>query len=211
MDGGSRTYFSAFSCPLIQKRKPSRNWSMIDCIYRGSRGSSCPILPSEWAGSYLITLQKASGDIRDIAPVDIWRRVTGNAIVQATQQTAAKTCIDTYTNFKQLSLSKDYASHCLYFLNTSYSDPAFTSAEDEEDPMVIVKLDISNAFGFLRARLVLDVLAGKASRDYACRIKVDKEFETSVYGLRTYLFFSSLHTHVKPFCASTLMMGLQIT
>ena len=40
----------------------------------------------EWVGSYLIVLQKASGDIRDITPVDIWRRTTGNSIVQATQQ-----------------------------------------------------------------------------------------------------------------------------
>ena len=63
-----------------------------------------------------------------------------------------------YTNFKQLALSKDGASHCHYFLNAAYSDPAFTSAEDEADPMVIVKLDISNAFGSLCFRLVLDVL-----------------------------------------------------
>ena len=33
--------------------------------------------------------------------------------------------------------------------------------------MVIVKLDISNTFGSLCARLVFDVLSGKASRDYA--------------------------------------------
>ena len=116
----------------------------------------------------------------------------GNAIVQATQQTAAKTCIDTYTNFKQLALSKDGASHCLYFLNAAYSDPAFTSAEDEADPMVIVKLDISNAFGSLCARLVLDVLSGKASRDYACGIKIDEEFETAVHELRAYFGFFKL-------------------
>jgi hypothetical protein len=53
------------------------------------------------------TAAKSVGGIRGIAPVDIWRRAMGNAIVQATQQTAAKTCIDTYTNFKQLALSKD--------------------------------------------------------------------------------------------------------
>ena len=58
----------------------------------------------------------------DIAPVDIWRRAMGNAIVQATQQTATKTSIDTYINFKQLALSKDGVSHCLYFLNAAYSD-----------------------------------------------------------------------------------------
>jgi len=115
--------------------------------------------------------------------------------VQATQQTTAKTCIDTYTNFKQLSLSKDGASHCLYFLNAAYSEPAFTSAEHAEDPMVIVKLDISNAFGSLCARLVLDVLSGQASRDYECGIKVDEDFETTVHELRTYFgFFKLAHT-----------------
>jgi hypothetical protein len=51
---------------------------------------------------------------------------------------------------------------------------------------VIVKLDISNSFGSLCARLVLDVLSGKTSRDYACAIKVDEEFETTVYELREY-------------------------
>ena len=96
----------------------------------------------------------------------------GNAIVQATQQTAAKTCIDTYTNFKQLALSKHGVSHCLYFLNAAYSDPTFTSAEDETDAMVIVKLDISNAFGSLCTRLVLDVLSGKASRDYVSPVSL---------------------------------------
>ena len=145
-----------------------------------------PDFSPEYTGSHVIALQKPSGGIRGIAPVDIWRRATGHAIVQATQQTAAKTCIDTYTNFKQLSLSKDGASQCLYFLNAAYSDPAFTSAEDAEDPMVINKLDISNAFGSLCARLVLDVLSGKASRDYACGVKVDEDFETAVHKLRAY-------------------------
>ena len=77
--------------------------------------------------------------------------------------------------------------------------------------MVIVKLDISNAFGSLCARLVLDVLSGEASHDYACDIKVDEDFETSFYELRVYFAFSSLHTHVKPSSVFTLMMVLQIT
>ena len=105
----------------------------------------------------------------------------GNVIVQTTQQRATKTCIDTYTNFKQLDLSKDGVSHCLYFLNTTYSDPVFTSVEDESDPMVIVKLDISNTFGSLYARLVLDVLSDNPSRDYTCGIIIDEVFETTVY------------------------------
>jgi hypothetical protein len=55
--------------------------------------------------------------------------------------------------------------------------------------MVIIKLDISNAFGSLCARLVLDVLSGKDSRDYECGIKVDEDFETAVHELRSYLGF----------------------
>jgi hypothetical protein len=51
------------------------------------------------------------------------------------------------------------------------NDPSSTSAEDAEDPMVIMKLDTENAFGSLDARLVSDVLSGKASRDYECVIK----------------------------------------
>ncbi len=154
-----------------------------------------PEFAPEWSRSYLLALQKPSCGIRGIAPVDIWRRANGHAIVQATQQTAAKTCIDTYTNFKQLSLSKDGASQCLYFLNAAYSDPAFTSAEDAEDPMVINKLDISNAFGSLCARLVLDVLSGKASRDYECGIKVDEDFETAVHELSVFWIFQAC-THM---------------
>ena len=103
-----------------------------------------------------------------------------------------KTCLDTYTNFKQLALSKDGDSHCLYFLYAPYSDPVFTSAEDEADPILIVKLDILNAFGSLCARLVLDVLSGKESRDYASGIKIDEEFETAVHELRAYFGFFKL-------------------
>ena len=55
--------------------------------------------------------------------------------------------------------------------------------------MVIVKLEISNVFGSLWARLVLDVLSNKDSRDYTCDIEVDEDFETTVHELRTYFGF----------------------
>ena len=137
----------------------------------------------------------------------------GNAIVQATQQTAAKTCIDTYTNFKQLALSKDGASHCLYFLNAVYSDPAFTSAEDEADPMVIVKLDISNAFA--RGRCALDwcwmCFLTRCLGIMPVESKLMKSSKQPCMNSGHTLVSLSCHSHVKPFCATTLMMGLQIT
>jgi hypothetical protein len=54
-----------------------------------------------------------------------------------------------------------------------------------------MKLDTKNVFDSLCARLVLDVLSGKASRDYGCAIKVDEDFETVVHELRTYFGFLS--------------------
>ena len=99
---------------------------------------------------------------------------------------STKSCIDTSPNFKQLAVSKDSASHSLHFLSATYYDPAFTSAADAEDPTVIVNLDITIAFGILCARLVLNVRSGKASRDYACGINVNEDFETVVYELRSY-------------------------
>ena len=164
-----------------------------DCFYMPwLTGAFLPDFAPEWADSYLIALEKPNGGIRGIAPVDIWRRAMGNAIVQAVQPLAAKVCIETYSNFKQLALSKDGASHFLYLLNSAYYDPSFTSAPDAHDPTVIINLDISNAFGTLCARLVLDVLAGKASRDYACGINADADFETAVYELKAYFGFFRL-------------------
>ena len=64
-----------------------------------------PDFAPEWAGSYLIALQKPTGGIRGRAPVDAFRRAAGNAIVQAVQPMAAKVCIETYPNFKQFALS----------------------------------------------------------------------------------------------------------
>ncbi len=54
--------------------------------------------------------------------------------------------------------------------------------------------------GSLDARLVLDVLSGKASRDYVCGIKSGEDFETAVHELRAYFgFFKMTLT-----CESTL-------
>ena len=174
-------------------------------------GAFLPDFAPELAGSYLIALEKPNGGIRGIAPVDIWRRATGNAIVQAVQPVASKVCIETYPNFKQLALSKDGASHSLYLLNSAYYDPSFTSAAatDAEDPMVIINLDISNTFGTLCARLVLDHLSGKASRDYACGINADADFETAVHELKAYFGFFRLQ-HAKPSFVSTHTMEQQI-
>jgi hypothetical protein len=55
-------------------------------------------------------------------------------------------------------------------------------------------------FDSLDARLVLDVLSGKVSRDYVCGIKSGEDYETAVHELRAYFGFFKLELT----CESTL-------
>ena len=55
---------------------------------------------------------------------------------------------------------------------------------DPSDFDVIIKLDISNAFNVLCRQLILDVLGGKASCDYACGRKEGDNIETVCEELR---------------------------
>ena len=149
-------------------------------------GVFLPEFAPEWTDSYLIDLEKQNGVIRTIVPVDVWWRATGNVIVQTVQPFDSEVWIETYPNFKQYGLSKVGDSHFFYLLNSSYYDPCFTSVPDTNDPMVIINLDISNTFGTLYSRLVLDVLTVESSHDYTCTcdINTDDDFDTSVYELK---------------------------
>ena len=63
------------------------------------------------------------------------------------------------------------------------------------DPEVIIKIDISNAFNVLCRALTLDVLSGKASRTYASGIREGEEFETKCEQLRSMFgYFASMRT-----------------
>jgi len=52
-----------------------------------------------------------------------------------------------------------------------YDNP---DASDPNDPEGIIKIDISNAFNTSCRARTLDVLSGRASRDYACGLKKGK-------------------------------------
>ena len=75
------------------------------------------------------------------------------------------------------------------------------TTENKERPKKKITVFLSrqvsaSLIGSLFARLVLDVLSDKVSRDYTCDIKVDEDFETAVYELRAYFdfFFKLAHT-----------------
>ena len=74
-----------------------------------------------------------------------------------------------------------------------------------------IEVETRNTAPRIPSNSFLDVLSGKASRDYACGIKVDKDFETAVYELRAYFGFFKLVRKCETISIFTLMMVLLIT
>ena len=108
--------------------------------------------------------------IRPILCGEIWRRCFASLAVNSTpvRNEAAKLFTSTYDNFIQTAGIRDGASHCAKILSVFY-DSLDTS--DPNDHEVIIKIDRSNAFNTICRALTLDVLSGRASRDYACGLK----------------------------------------
>ncbi len=59
---------------------------------------------------------------------------------------------------------------------------------------MIIKIDISNTFNTTCRALTLDVLSGRASRDYACGLKEGQAIHTSENLSNLFGYFKSMHT-----------------
>ena len=127
-------------------------------------GSFHPSFMEEYAGELLMALQKQDGGLRPILCGEIRRRCFASLAVNATpvRNEAAKLFPSTYDNFSQTAGIRDGASHCAKILSGFYDNLETTS--DLNDPEVIIKIDISNAFNSTCRALTLDVLSGYASR-----------------------------------------------
>ena len=68
----------------------------------------------------------------------------------------------------QTGYIRDCASYPATILSIFYDNLDTT---DLNDPEVIIKIDISNAFNSTCRALTLDIISGRVSRDYACGIK----------------------------------------
>jgi hypothetical protein len=117
-----------------------------------------------------MALQKPDGGICPILCGEVWRRCFASLAVNATpiRNEAAKLFTSSYDNFIQTAGIRDGASHCAKILSEFYDN---IDTSDSNDPDVIIKIDVSNAFNTTDRALTLDVISGRASRDYACDIK----------------------------------------
>jgi hypothetical protein len=150
-------------------------------------GSFHPSFIEEYAGGILMALQKQDGGIRPILCGEICRRCFASLAVNATpvRNEAAKLFTSTYDKFIQTAGIRDGASHCAKILSVFYDN---LDTSDPNDPEVIIKIDISNAFNTTCRALTLDVLSGRASRDYACGLKHGDAIPT----VRTCLTYSAI-------------------
>ena len=133
-------------------------------------GSFHPSFIEEYAGGLLMALQKPDGGIRPILCGEVWRRCFASLAVNATpiRTEAARLFTSSYDNFIQTAGIKDGASHCAKILTCFYDN---LDVSDPTDPEVTIQIDVANAFNSTNRGLTLDVLNGRASRDYACGLK----------------------------------------
>jgi hypothetical protein len=117
-----------------------------------------------------MALKKPDGGIRPILCEEVWRRCFTNLAVNVTPilTETAKLFTSSYDTFIQTAGIRDGVSHCAKILTCFYDN---LDVSDSTDPDVIIQIDVANAFNSTNRGLTLDVLHGRASRDYACGLK----------------------------------------
>jgi len=140
-----------------------------------------------------MALQKPDGGIRPILCGEVWRRCFASLAVNATpiRNEAAKLFTSSYDNFIQTAGIRDGASHCAKILSVFYDN---LDTSDPNNPDVIIKIDVSNAFNTTDRALTLDVISGRASRDYACGIKEGDVIDTVDSLTNLFGYFKAMRT-----------------
>jgi hypothetical protein len=121
----------------------------------------------EYVGGLLMVLQKPDGGIRPILCGEVWRRCFASLTVNTTpiRNEPGKLFTSSYDNFIQTAGTRDGVSHCAKILSVFYDN---LDISDPNDPKVIIKIDVSNAFKSTDRDLTLDMISGRVSGDYAC-------------------------------------------
>ena len=86
---------------------------------------------------------------------------------------------------------RDGVSHSVKILSVFYDNLDTT---DLNDPEMIIKIDISNDFNSTCRVLTLDILSGRASRDYVCGLKRDDVIVNSEVLSNFLGYFRSIRT-----------------
>ena len=134
------------------------------------------ILPAKFAECYrggkLIALSKApKPGVRPIAIGDAFRRVADKALQPFSKKDLTHFFEQKYSNVKQFASGSMHGAdkYIAAVLLALQEDPApkTTPSSLDKDPMVILQLDLRNAFNALRRQTVFDMITRCFSRTYA--------------------------------------------
>ncbi len=144
-----------------------------------------------------MALQKPDGGIHPILCGEVWRRCFASLSVNVTPIHNESSKLFTssygypYDNFIQTAGIRDGASNCAKILSVFYDN---LDTSDPNDPDVIIKIDVSNAFNTTDRALTLDMISGRVSRDYACGIKEGDVIPTVNTLSNLFGYFKVIHT-----------------
>ena len=111
----------------------------------------------------MFALEKASNSLRPIVIGSLWRRCVARLGVAEVRSNVATFFMSQYTNFIQFGGESDGATRCAQV--TQLLAAAWVQ-HSEENPLVVIQLDIINAYSSADWQAHFDELAGRASKSY---------------------------------------------
>jgi len=152
---------------------------------------------SEASGGKFFALEKPNDSVRPVIIGSTWRRAPASLSVAEVNSDVANFLMSTYDNFLQFADQKDGATRCAQ-INLLIA--SIWEAHDVDNPLVVMQLDIINAFCSVRRQAQSGVLAERALTSYDNGNVRDGDMIPCAPSLRKYWgYFQSMQGH-----ASTL-------
>jgi len=120
----------------------------------------------EIAGGRMFVLKKANNTLRPIVTGSLWRRCAPRLGDVEVRSNVATFFMSQYPNFIQFGSESDGATRCAQVTQLL---AAAWAQHSEENPLIMIQLDIVNAYPSADRQAQFDVLAGRASKSYDSR------------------------------------------
>ena len=148
---------------------------------------------SEAAGNKFFAHEKPNDSVRPVIIGSTWRRALASLSVAEVNSDVANFLMSTYDNFLKFACQKDGATRCAQITQLIASN---LEAHDVDNPLVVMQIDIINAFCPVRKRAQFDVLAERASMSCDNRNVRDGDMIPCASSLRKYWgYFQTMQGH----------------
>ena len=163
---------------------------------------------SEVAGGKFFALEKPNDSVRPVIIGSTWWRAPASLSVAEVNSDVANFLMSAYDNFLQFACRKGGATRCAQITQLIASN---WEVHDVDNPLVVMQLDIMNAFCSVRRQAQFDVLAERASTSYDNGNGRDGDMIPCAPSLRKYWgYFQSMQGHASP-CVLLTTEGCRTT